>query len=138
MENVNVLYIVWKDVNGTGVPILDEQHRGIVSTINSFYYFYQEGHSSEALVPTIKMLEQYVAIHFKTEEELMRKVEYPGLEEHIKLHKVLEEKTRSIAREIAGMEDAGMVLKFLRAWWLNHINIEDKKYAPYMEKLLAR
>jgi len=138
MENVNVLYIVWKDVNGTGVPILDEQHRGIVSTINSFYYFYQEGHSSEALVPTIKMLEQYVAIHFKTEEELMRKVEYPGLEEHIKLHKVLEEKTRSIAREITGMEDAGMVLKFLRAWWLNHINIEDKKYAPYMEKLLAR
>ncbi len=137
MENVNVLYIVWKDVNGTGVPIIDEQHRGIVSTINSFYYFYQEGHSSEAMLPTIKMLEQYVTIHFKTEEELMKKVGYPGLEEHMKLHKTLAAKTNEIARELNASGDAGMILKFLRAWWLNHINIEDKKYAPYMGKLVS-
>jgi len=138
MGNESILYIVWKDVNSTGVPILDEQHRGIVSTINSFYYFYQEGHSAEAMMPTIKMLEQYVSVHFKTEEELMKRAGYPGLEEHKKLHKNLEAKTRSIATQISQLNDASEILKFLRTWWMNHINIEDKKYKPYMGKVFAR
>ena len=63
----SMLYIVWNDINKLGIPIIDEQHRGIVATINSFHYFIQEGHGLEALKPTLNILEQYTCIHFKTE-----------------------------------------------------------------------
>ena len=44
----NLLYIVWNEKNNIGVPIIDEQHRGIVIAINSLYYFINERRANEA------------------------------------------------------------------------------------------
>ncbi len=35
----NDLYIIWHPDNDLGIPIIDEQHRGLVSAINSLHYF---------------------------------------------------------------------------------------------------
>ena len=35
----NNVFIVWKNSNDCGINIIDEQHRGIVSTINTLFYF---------------------------------------------------------------------------------------------------
>jgi hemerythrin len=129
------LYIIWSDNNKIGIPIIDEQHRGIISTINSLHYFIQIGHGEEILKPTLTMLAQYTKIHFKTEEALMAKANYPAIEEHRVLHKTLIEKTKKLSIEISRDKDAGRVLKFLREWWLGHINKEDRKYVPFMRKL---
>ena len=67
----NTLYIVWNDDSNLGISIIDEQHRAIVSTINSLHYFIQIGHGNEIIKPTMIMLEQYINIHFQTEEALM-------------------------------------------------------------------
>jgi hemerythrin len=131
-----MLYIVWVEKNNLGIPIIDEQHRGLVATINSLYYFIQEGHGAEALRPTLTVLEQYTYIHFTTEEALMREAGYPALESHILLHKHLAEKTREISQESAFHREADTALKFLRGWWLGHLNREDRKYAPYVIKKL--
>ncbi len=130
------LYIVWTERNLVGVPIIDEQHRGIVSTINSFHYLIHSGHGEEALKPTMAILEYYTLIHFKTEEALMERAKYPNLGDHKLLHKELYQKTRNIPKDPSFSEDPNIALKFLREWWLNHINIEDKKYAPYVKKLI--
>ncbi len=133
MKHINTLYIVWNDGNTLGIPIIDEQHRGIISTINSLYYSIQTGHGQEVTGPTIAMLEQYINVHFKTEETLMLEAGYPAVEEHIALHKKLVDKTTELSI-IAG-DDTGpeMLLKFLRGWWLSHINKEDRKYAPFLK-----
>ncbi len=129
------LYIIWSDKNKLGVPIIDEQHRGIISTINSLHYFIQIGHGEEVLRPTLVMLAQYTEIHFKTEEALMKSANYPAIKEHKVLHRDLIEKTRKLSTEHSGSLDSNRVLKFLREWWLGHINKEDRKYLPYMKKL---
>lgn len=36
------LYITWKPEHALGIPILDEQHRAVVATINSLFYFMQQ------------------------------------------------------------------------------------------------
>ena len=82
------------------------------------------------------MLEQYVNVHFKTEEALMAEASYPAIEEHIVLHKDLVEKTKKLSIDVEKNEDSDMVLKFLKKWWLTHINIEDQKYAPFLRKLI--
>ena len=132
----NMLYIVWNDNNNFGIPIIDEQHRRIVATINSLFCSIREGHGFDALKPTMSILTQYTKVHFRTEEALMVKTDYPVLEEHILLHKELAKKTKDIMQESILYKDANIALKFLREWWLGHINKEDRKYTPYFKKLM--
>ena len=129
----NALYIIWNDSNMIGIPIIDEQHRGIISTINSLHYFIQIGHGEEVLRPTLNMLSQYTEIHFKTEAALMKKANYPQLDEHLGFHRSLATKTKELATSIGGNNDPADVLKFLKDWWLSHINGEDKKYVPFIK-----
>ncbi len=132
----NVLYIVWSDSNRLGIPIIDEQHRGIVSIINSLHYFIQKGRGEKILQPVLIMLDQHIHIHFETEESLMTEAGYPALENHILLHKELARKTENVSREVNMDKDLDMMLRFLKEWWSDHINKEDRKYAPSVRKLM--
>jgi hemerythrin-like metal-binding protein len=132
----NVLYIVWSDSNRMGISIIDEQHRGIVSIINSLHYFLRKGRGEKILQPVLIVLEQHTHIHFETEESLMAEAGYPALEEHIILHKELTRKTDNISREVYINKDMDMMLKFLKEWWSGHINKEDRKYAPFVKKIM--
>ncbi|MBI5639186.1 MAG: chemotaxis protein, partial [Nitrospirae bacterium] len=71
-----MLYIIWSDKSNLGIPIIDEQHRGIVSIINTFHYFVQQGHGPETLRPTLSMIERFSELHFETEEALMTEADY--------------------------------------------------------------
>ncbi len=132
-----MLYIVWAEKNHLGIPIIDEQHRGVVSTINSLHYFTWHGEGVKAIKPTLGMLEQYTFVHFETEEELMRKAGYPYFKDHELLHKKLMARTVEIARQSVSWKDSEIVLSFLKEWWLRHINIEDRKYAPHVRTHLG-
>jgi len=128
------LYIVWDADNELGIPIIDEQHRAIVSTINSLFYFIHGKLSLIALKPTLRILEEYTRLHFTTEEMLMEKAGYSGYGDHVLLHRELAERTIKIAREPLEADSAHEVLGFLREWWLNHINCEDREYAPSLRR----
>jgi len=127
-----MLYIKWNESNNLGIPIIDEQHRSIVATINSFHYFIEKGHGMDALKPTLTILDLYTNLHFSTEEEILTDAGYPGLNEHILLHKELLSKTIEIKAEATSFKEPEIALKFLKKWWLSHINIEDKHYADYI------
>ena len=132
----NILYIVWNEKNNLGISIIDEQHRGLISTINSLYYFIQAGHGNETIDSTMIMLKQYTNVHFKTEEALMAEAGYPAIKEHIALHKELSGKTKKFSIDVNRNDDPDILLKFLKEWWLGHINKEDRKYAPFLKKLM--
>ena len=66
----------------------------------------------------------------------MAEASYPAFEEHIALHKKLVEKTKKISRNANMNKDSDMVLNFLKEWWLAHINKEDRKYSPFLRKLI--
>ena len=133
----NALYIVWNKNNELRIPIIDEQHRGIVTTINSFHYFIKEGSGLDALKPTFIILAQYINIHFKTEEALMKAAGYNGLEEHLVLHRELIKRTQAIARGAVSYKEPEIALSFLKEWWIGHINQKDKKYASQVKKMLG-
>ncbi len=132
-----MLYIVWSEGNDLGIPIIDEQHRGIVSTINSFHYFIQGGHGLDALKPTLSILAEYTKIHFKTEEALFCETDYPDRDAHLLLHEELMRKTIEIARESTVHGEPEVALVFLKEWWLGHINRKDRQYAPYVKSRLG-
>jgi hemerythrin len=116
------------------IPIIDEQHRVIVASINSLYYFNQKGRVDEIFFSTLRILEEYTNLHFKTEEDLLQETGYPYFDRHIELHRMLAGRTHTYA---ADNVDIIGTLKFLKIWWLNHINVEDRKYAEHVLKMVG-
>jgi hemerythrin len=130
------LFIVWNDDLNSGIPIIDEQHRGIVATINTLFYFIQEGDGIEALKPSLLALEYYIETHFRTEKKILEKTDFAELESHLQLHEDMKKEKERIEREAMSNKDPMVLLSFLKEWLPNHLINEDAKYIPYLKKLI--
>ncbi|QBG47206.1 bacteriohemerythrin [Verrucomicrobia bacterium S94] len=126
------LYIIWKSDNELGIPVVDEQHRAIISVINTLHYFTIHNMGKEVLESILITLKEYTKYHFMLEENVMEMEGYPDFDHHQKLHNQLAIKMKQISSKIKIEHDPGELLKFLRDWWLNHICVEDRKYAEFI------
>jgi hemerythrin-like metal-binding protein len=129
------LFIKWQDKNNTGVELIDEQHRGIVSIINSFYYLADKGIHDKTLCSFISgTIKNYSRIHFLTEERILKAAKYPDFKKHVEMHKTLAMETERIERIATGDSDTTPLLNFLKKWWLEHINDQDMQYVNYLHE----
>lgn len=129
---MNTLYIVWRDENNIGIPIIDEQHRAAVATINSLHYFIQEGWGLEALKPTLQIVKFNFMFHLKTEEGILAKAEFPGIHDQTAYQKEFSYRIDAAAREALAYREPELLLKFLKNWWLDHVNKDHMAYAGYL------
>ena len=128
-----LLYINRIEANETGAPIIDEQHRGLIATVNSLYYFIQKGWGLSNLKPTLLMLEQYVVFHLKTEEGILVENDLPNetlntIQEYranflSQLHDI-------VANAIHHNEPEELA-SFFAKWWLGHQTEFHEKLRPY-------
>ena len=128
---VHNVFIVWKPEYDLGIHIIDEQHRGIVTIINSLHYGTQSSTIKNILVPTIGMLRCYADIHFQTEEYFLKTIEYPGAASHRLLHQEYTSKLAGIERVCSVDRDPRQLMGFLKTWWLGHICEEDMQFKNY-------
>lgn len=128
-----ILFIKWSDLHATNIPILDEQHRGIVEAINSLYYYMRKDRVSEVVIATMVKVEHYTFIHFLTEENLLEQAKYPYIDAHKRLHESFQQKSMLLAARLKKDPDAHELLTFLKQWWINHINKVDQEYVPYLQ-----
>ena len=127
------ILIVWKPDYNLGIPIVDEQHRGIVSTINSLCYAIQNKQGNQILQPVTSMVTEYTRIHFELEEDFLQKCGYPNLEAHRTLHKELTNALSHVSKESIWNRDPQEFLDFLKDWWINHICKEDLVFTHYLQ-----
>jgi hemerythrin-like metal-binding protein len=130
----DTLYIEWDDKDATGVPVLDEQHRGILAIVNTLHFFVERKRTPEVLASTLEALVELSQIHFRTEELLLAEAGYAELARHAARHRQLLEDIRMVSQEARRGGDPRPVLGFLRAWWLNHIREEDLQYVPCLKE----
>lgn len=130
------LLIQWDTSNETGIPVIDEQHRGIVSIINSFSFSIKHHNVEFFINNTTIMIDSYTKIHFATEEEILRLAKYDAIENHIKLHENLIAESFSIATKSFHMHNPDIYLQFLKKWWLEHINNCDRLYIDVVTKYI--
>jgi hemerythrin-like metal-binding protein len=128
-----ILFIRWQDCNDTGIALIDEQHRGIVSIINSFHYLTQKDPGNDILYSFISdTMKNYSRIHFITEERILKAAEYPDYERHKELHKNLALSIARIEHAATTEKDSRPLLDFLKRWWIEHINEQDMQYVPHL------
>ena len=129
------LFIHWQARNDTGITLIDEQHKGIVSIINTFHYLMGHGMDNRILYSCISdTMRNYSRIHFIAEEGFLEAAGYDGLEEHKKLHRKLSLEIDRIEYQALKTNDAKPLLNFLKNWWIEHINEQDMQYARFLSK----
>ncbi len=129
---IKPLYIVWNESYMLHNPIIDEQHRALVASINSLYFFIQEGWGLAALEPTLKIVKNYASFHAKTEQGLLSQSNCNCINDHKQKEKVFESQLDQEMKEALAMKDPQILLTFLRKWWLQHLE-DHKSYAEYYE-----
>jgi len=125
----------WTQDLSVGVEQIDNQHKELISRINAFSDAIKNGTANNKLLDVVKYLESYVITHFKDEEALQVRYNYPGYAAHKKLHqqfvKDVKEMREQIEKGITSATQA-MVSITLSSWLLLHINKEDKVLGAFI------
>lgn len=131
--------MIWKDKYKLGVDEIDKQHMELFSRVNDFVVTIRSKgpwrKKVDKVNETLHFMQEYVVIHFNAEESYQLKVDYPGYEQHKRLHdemvkyvtEVAEEYEREGYKEELMQRFAGKLL----AWLINHVVAEDGKIAQH-------
>ena len=128
------ILIVWKPGYELGIQIIDEQHRGIVSIINSLFYGMTHKHGQSMLLPIADMVYDYTRIHFEIEEDFLKKCHFPSIDNHESLHKDLIDELHQFRRVNILKKDPFQFMDFLKKWWIDHICDKDWQFRDYLLK----
>ena len=130
-------YIAWKDYYSVNDPSLDAEHKQIIECINELYAAMQGAADGPTTKRVLDRLVQYTRTHFEHEEQILGEVDFPDFAAHKALHDNMRQRTLGLRTHLT-LVTARDVLVFLKDWWLEHIQGEDKKYATYVEALAAK
>jgi len=136
MYNLIMDKFIWTEDMSVGEIAIDGQHKRLLGAVNDLIDGIVNGINDSKLAETIDFLDNYIYSHLEYEEKYMSEIDFPGLEEHSKIHKDFIEKYNEFKRKIEGDFDsttlAMEIETYIGNWWLEHIGIEDKKYYIYL------
>lgn len=133
--------MIWKEKYKVGVDLIDGQHEELFRRVTDFVETLRSpGEAKEKadrVSSTLSFMQEYVVTHFQAEEAYQKRMGYPDLPQHIKLHRemvryvtdVAEQYHREGYNEQLMQQFAGRLL----AWLINHVVAEDQKIAAYVK-----
>jgi len=121
--------IEWKPEYSVGNAAVDEEHRGLIASINALHADLQEGASRAGLVEGLGDIYAKIAAHFALEEKIMRDARYPGYGPHKDDHESLLDQLTEIidAVELEGSYDEQALPAVLDAWFSEHFRTHDAR-----------
>lgn len=130
--DINV--IRWKDEYSVGDATIDAEHKKLISLIGEI-----DEHCSDPAHELLKQVLDYAEYHFRSEEDYMKKIGYPDLDTHIRLHKKLIHTLTSYQQHYEAHKISLSAFKsFLFVWVRDHILDEDIKISKYLIKTRKR
>ena len=128
--------IKWRNSYNTGIKQFDEEHHKIVDLIETMFTAIRDKSGQDVTEKVCADILSYTDYHFTAEEAAMKAADYPDLENHISEHLRLKSEAKKYQKMIAKDFPDGVneFYRFLRDWLLHHIQISDKKYAPFLNK----
>jgi len=126
--------IEWTDDMSVSIPEIDAEHKRLIKMFNNLDEAVRSGRGKGAVGNILAELLIYASVHFKHEETMMLEANYEGFSEHLQLHgKFVETTSRMKSDYDSGREGVcEEALAFLSDWMVNHMMIEDKKYAAHL------
>jgi hemerythrin len=122
--------IKWSEKYSVNNFLLDSQHKKLIAIINELHTAMKVSRGNEIMQTIFDELIWYTKEHFRTEEQIMLKFNYPAFNKHKEEHEKLTEQVLKLQKSykdrkiIITME----TMNFLKDWLINHIECTDKKY----------
>ena len=120
----------------TGNALIDSEHRELFAAVNNLMDACTQGKGRDQIQKTVQFLGDYVAKHFRDEEGLQTKSNYPGYPAHKQFHdgyrRKLAETTQVLTREGPSVKALGE-LNGVVAILVSHIRTEDKRLARHIK-----
>jgi hemerythrin len=129
--------MIWNSDYSVGVESLDSDHIVIASLINHIDDAKQFGSDEAAVGRILAVLIDQARAHFRREEKLLEKHGYPELEEHRKVHRLVEEQLTELQREYQRSQSSEIsqeIMELLSYWLDDHILKVDMRYKAYLQK----
>ncbi|GMR21005.1 MAG: hypothetical protein BMS9Abin36_1603 [Gammaproteobacteria bacterium] len=131
--------IEWNTSFSVNNDEIDTQHKAWIETINTLHDSMINGEAEDTrkvIIASLEAMISYTRFHFKFEEEYMRKINYPDLADHLKLHENFIAQLHKYDYDIRnGSPVLGTrITKTMRKWFTEHILTEDKKYALFVSQ----
>jgi hemerythrin-like metal-binding protein len=125
---------MWSNGLSVNIRSVDSQHQRLVEMINKLYDSMKKGESNTTLTGILSDMAAYTHIHFKTEEELFAKYNYPQRDKHTAEHKDFVKTVTSFIEEFkSGRKALSIdVMNFLTQWLSKHIQGSDKAYSSFL------
>jgi len=125
----------WLDEYSVGYDVIDRQHQYLFALANQIV---DPNNDQQKTHHNVMSLNHYVREHFKDEEALMKKYNFPGYEEQVKEHDLLAKRLAEISPGIiTGEVRQDEVINFMRNWLLHHIIGKDVPLGDFLRKIDA-
>ena len=131
----------WDQSYEVGVPVIDAQHRDLLSSIKMAITQLSEGNNPQELSPLLDGIAHSAGVHFKFEEDLMEAYADPRFQAHRDEHtSLLPQLQRFKERDLAGVSihKLGHVSSFVSVWLSTHINTQDRSLAAHLKLVGAK
>ena len=135
-----MLSLKWSDELGTGIEVIDAQHREFCRRVNAFLKVCVDAPCDrDQLIKTFKYLKVYALEHFGLENSLMEEFDYPGKDGHMREH----EKTRAwVEQTVKSLPTVEITTNFtldltyhLVEWTERHFRRVDRQLSNYLQEL---
>jgi len=130
--------IQWNENYSSGINLLDLQHKELVKNINNFLCLDIKKKKITECKKLIKLVDQFIKVHFKDEEDIMKKIKYDDIKTHEKRHNMLKAELNLFKSQFKRKPlDKIVVLEFssfLSSWLNDHLYTEDMKLIKYIRE----
>lgn len=122
--------VVWSPEFELGVEAIDSQHRELIDRINQLLDAVRRGKGREESINLLNFLQEYVVLHFQSEEAYMRRHGYQDYAAHKEMHDAFVAELNDLVAEVGetGISSEHVVLINRRVinWVVAHIFLVDK------------
>ena len=124
----------WDQSYSVSVAKFDEQHQKLFSLLNGLHDAMRQGKGQAIVESTLHELALYTVTHFRAEEELLRKSNFPGFAAHRAEHQKFVARVNGFIEEMKAGRVASpiSILGFIKDWLTDHIMRTDRAYGAYL------
>jgi hemerythrin len=126
--------VTWRDEYNVNVEEIDNQHRKILELVNSLHAAVETRANKDDLKDLLVELVEFTRIHFSTEEQLMKKYDYPDLARHHTEHRLLLRYLVDLVDAVSGGKNPGFYSDYdvSTDWAMIHICDHDKSLGVFL------
>jgi hemerythrin len=128
---------LWNDSYLIGVEKVDNQHKELFKRVETLFNACNQGKGRDEVAGILQFLQDYVVEHFKSEEELQLKYDYPEYVSHKAMHEAFVKDFLELKKGFEANGTNGLfviqVNKKVINWLTQHVAKVDKALGLFLK-----